>query len=264
MSHRRVLLPLALLATVCALVAAPSAALAQAVCGVGSDSLGNGGFETPGTAPDSFVLLPEVDVAPWRTTDVAGQIEIWGDTFLGVPAFEGGSFAELNANSAGTLYQDVVSTPGSTMTWTLRHRGREGDDTMRVLIGDADTADVNSDTGWDVTSADLVDGTAAWGEHTGDYVVPDGQTCTRFAFRAVASTGGDASFGNLIDAIAFVVTIPAEPTEPPAAPTTVPTTPPTDASPAAVSTSLLAGLLPLLALALVGGAAAVATARRGR
>ena len=55
-----------------------------------------------------------------------GQIEIWGTGFLGVPAGEGNAFAELNANTAGTLYQDVICTPGATMSWTLLHRGREG------------------------------------------------------------------------------------------------------------------------------------------
>ena len=53
---------------------------------------------------------------------------------------------------------------------------------MRVLIGDAGTADVMSDEGWNFISDDLVDGTTAWGEHSNSYVVPEGQTCTRFAF----------------------------------------------------------------------------------
>ena len=88
-------------------------------------------------------LFPAATVPPWQTTDGAGEIEIWGTGFHGVPAGEGNAFAELNANTAGTLYQDVISTPGATMSWTLLHRAREGDDTMQVLIGDANVADVN-------------------------------------------------------------------------------------------------------------------------
>ena len=119
----------------------------------------------PGVPAGTYAIYDAALVPPWSTTDVANGIEIWGDGFNGVPAFEGANFAELNANSAGTLYQDVVSTPGSTMTWTLQHRAREGTDVMRVLIGDATTADVFSDTGWDVISADISHDTTAWGSH---------------------------------------------------------------------------------------------------
>jgi len=196
-----------------------------APCDGSSDSLGNGGFETPVVAPDTFTLFAASEVAPWQTTDGADQIEIWGTGFLGVPAAAGNAFAELNANTAGTLYQDVVSTPGSTMSWTLQHRAREGTDVMQVLLGDANTADVNGSTGWGFTSADLSDDTTAWGTHTGDYVVPAGQTCTRLAFRAVSTGSGSPSVGNFLDAVDFTVTIPAEP-EPGATPR--PTPPPTD------------------------------------
>lgn len=184
-----------------------------APCDGSGASLGNGGFETPAVTPDTFTLFPAASVPPWQTTDDLGEIEIWGTTFLGVPAFEGNAFAELNANSPGTLYQDVVSVPGSTMTWSAAHRGRDGDDTMQVLIGDGLLADVGGATGWDYVSPDFTDGNAAWGEHSAEYVVPAGQTCTRFAFRAVSSTGG-ASYGNFLDAVSFVVTAPPPDPEP--------------------------------------------------
>ena len=59
------------------------------VCDGSTDSLGNGGFETPGVAPGTFVQFPAAAVPPWQTTDGAGLIEIWGTGFLGVPADEG-------------------------------------------------------------------------------------------------------------------------------------------------------------------------------
>jgi hypothetical protein len=204
-----------------------------APCDGSSDSLGNGGFETPAVTPNTFTLFPAASVPPWQTTDSAGEIEIWGTGFLGVPAFEGNAFAELNANSPGTLYQDVVTTPGATMSWTLAHRGREGDDSMQVLIGDAAVADVNGASGWDFISADLTDGVNDWGTHGDDYVVPAGQSCTRFAFRAVVAAGG-ASVGNFLDAVAFTVSIPPDPEpepNPEPQPTTRVTPPPTDTLP---------------------------------
>lgn len=200
-----------------------------AVCDGSTDSLGDGGFEAPVVDPGTFTLFPAASVPPWRTTDGSDQIEIWGTGFNGVPAAEGNAFAELNANTAGTLYQDVVTTPGATMSWTLLHRAREGTDVMQVLIGDANVADVNGATGWDYASPDLSDDTSAWGAHGADYVVPAGQTCTRFAFRTVSTGSGSPSVGNFLDAIAFTVTIPPGPTPTPTPrPTVRVTSPPTN------------------------------------
>ena len=198
-----------------------------AVCDGSTTSIGNGTFETPVVTADTYSLLPAADVPPWQTTDGLGQIEIWGTGFLGVPAFEGNAFAELNANTAGTLYQDVVSTPGSTLTWTLVHRAREGDDTMVVLIGDANVADVGGSTGWDYTSSPITDGVTAWGTHGDSFVVPAGQTCTRLAFRAVSTGSGNDSIGNFLDAVDFTVTVPPPPPPPPPddPPAPVPTDP---------------------------------------
>lgn len=193
-----------------------------APCDSSSTSLENGGFEVPPQPADTFAFYDAVDVPPWQTTDSLGKIEIWGDGFLGVPAAEGDGFAEINANSPGTLYQDVVSTPGETMTWTLQHHGRQGNDVMRVLIGDANTADVASDTGWNYFSPDLTDGVTAWGTHTDQYVVPVGQTCTRFGFRSISTATGNASVGNLLDDVSFAISIPPTPT-PGATPTPTPT-----------------------------------------
>jgi hypothetical protein len=232
-----------------------------AVCDGSTGSLVNGGFETPVVAANTFSLLPAASVPPWQTTDGLGEIELWGTGFLGVPADEGNAFAELNANTAGTLYQDVVSTPGATMSWTLVHRARQGSDVMEVLIGDANVADVNGAAGWDANSGPLTDDTTAWGTHGGDYVVPAGQTCTRLAFRAVSTGSGNDSVGNFLDAVTFVVTAPPPPgptptPTDPAAP--VPTPPPTDSMPAGAPVSHtdlgVLGLLAVVSLA-VGAAA---------
>ena len=197
---------------------------------------------------------------PWLTTDSLNEIEIWGSGFLGVPSAEGSQFVELNANTPGTLYQDVVTTAGEKMSWTLEHRGREGDDTMKVLIGDATTADVHSDTGWNFFSPDLTDGTSAWGVHTGSYVVPAGQLCTRFAFRAVSAAGGDPSIGNFLDGVAFSVAAPATPR-----PSPRPTPPGTDmASPGPIVDGGPAWLLLVFlgALAFMAGVAGRRTGSR--
>ena len=241
-----------------ALLVGPQAASAGA-CGTGSTALENGGFEVPGTAPGTFNIYDASLVPPWNTTDDSNGIEIWGDGFNGVPAFEGANFAELNANTAGTLYQDIVTEPGSTLTWTVRHRAREGTDVMRILIGDSATADVFSDTGWNEISADISDDTTAWGTTSDEYVVPAGQVCTRFAFRAVSTGSGSPSVGNFLDGIEFVVTAPASPT-PSATEAPVVTVPPTDGLPSVARSE--GGALPaILGLMAVIAAAAIIAAR---
>ncbi|GAA1246045.1 putative repeat protein (TIGR01451 family) [Microbacterium phyllosphaerae] len=163
----------------------------------GSLSLDNGSFEQPVFA-SGVIIADEALVPGWFTTATDNQIELWRSPGnpRNYPAGQGSQFAELNATQASTLYQDVATTPGQTLYWSLKHRGREGNDTMRVVIGVPGSTLTN-------VSGSLTDGTAAWGTHTGSYTVPAGQTTTRFGFQAVSSATGNASVGNLLDDIAF-------------------------------------------------------------
>jgi len=197
-----------------------------APCDGSSSALQNGGFEIPGVPAGTFQLLPAASVPPWLTTDSMNQIEIWGTGFLGVPAPEGANFTELNANSLATIYQDVVTNPGDTITWTLLHRARQGTDTMQVLSGDAAVADPTSNAGWNYVSGILSDTTAAWVSHTDAFVVPAGQVCTRLGFRAISTGSGSISIGNFLDAISISTTPGPTPT-PTATPTPTPTATPT-------------------------------------
>ncbi|GAA2443769.1 hypothetical protein GCM10010191_70500 [Actinomadura vinacea] len=177
-------------------------------------ALVNGSFEEPKVSSGIENRLPDASrpgdrsVPGWRTTASDHLIEIWHQR-SGREAAHGEQYAELNANEASTLYQDLETTPGSTLYWSLRHRGRSGDDTMSVKIGPPDG---QADKTWTFT-----DGVAAWGPHSGVYKVPSGQTVTRFAFEAGATGTGDPTVGNFLDDIVFgtepcvVVTATAEP-----------------------------------------------------
>lgn len=48
---------------------------------------------------------------------------------------DGNQFAELNADETSTLYQNVSTVSGHIYEWGLSHRGREGKDTMALIIG---------------------------------------------------------------------------------------------------------------------------------
>ena len=158
--------------------------------------LTNGGFDAPPIPEATFQLVSEDSVPGWFTNDALGQIEFWGNGYAGVPAGAGRQFVELNANTPSLLYQDVPTVPGETFSWSLLHRGRDGTDTMRVVIGPPTGTLVQS-------GPNISDTNTAWGRHTGRYVVPPGQTLTRFGFEAVSAAGGRPSYGNFIDDISF-------------------------------------------------------------
>ncbi|MFI0419974.1 hypothetical protein [Spongiactinospora sp. 9N601] len=162
-------------------------------------ALVNGSFEQPVLDSD-MAFLPDAaqnqpnSVPGWRTTATDHVIEVWRDGFNGVPADDGKQFAELNAHQVSTLYQDLPTTPGTTLYWRLSHRGRLGADTMALDIGHPEDP---------VEQARMTDGNDAWGHYSGKYTVPAGQTITRFAFRSVSAAGGNNSIGNFLDGIAF-------------------------------------------------------------
>ncbi|MEU8246386.1 hypothetical protein [Nonomuraea sp. NPDC048916] len=53
------------------------------------------------------------------------------------------------------------------------------------------------------SSPDISDDNTAWGYYTGVYVVPPGQTTTRFAFESVSAAGGSPTAGNFLDGVTF-------------------------------------------------------------
>lgn len=204
--------------------------------------LQNGGFEKPTinesqwtTYRDSlFVQLSNgTSGLVWRTTGSDRKIEITGDNPYGAYHFEkyveGKRAAELNCEAYGSLYQDVLTVPGSTLHWQLSHVGREGSDTMRVVIMSAPEAIASNitsqsamETLWSehpeyfqvadgLASADITDGPGEWKTYSGEYQVPESQYLTRFFFVAVSAVGG-ATQGNLIDNVWFSTELPpAEP-----------------------------------------------------
>ncbi|GAA3646661.1 hypothetical protein GCM10022224_006830 [Nonomuraea antimicrobica] len=165
-------------------------------------NLVNGSFETPAVNRYDW-NIPDASTNPgvgWHTTASDRKLEFWNSS-SGVPAADGQQFAELNANEVSTLYQDVPTVPGTVMTWSLYHRGRAGTDVMRVLIGTPGATTAQTPDG--AASPDISDGNTAWGHYTGTYVVPAGQTVTRFAFESVSAAGGNPAIGNFLDGVVF-------------------------------------------------------------
>ncbi|WP_271014092.1 immunoglobulin-like domain-containing protein [Listeria seeligeri] len=158
-------------------------------------SLVNGDFENPiVTASSKYQLFNESQVPGWQTTATDYLIEIQKKGLNSVSPESGNQWAELNANQVAALYQDIPTTPGVKVHWQVYHKGRKGTDVALVEFG--------APGGTLVQQTQMSDGTATWGLYKGTYTIPEGQTTTRFQFRAVSSTGG-AGVGNLLDNVQF-------------------------------------------------------------
>lgn len=102
----------------------------------------NGSFETPLiTSSQNYSIMDMDSVPSWSTTASDKKIEIFKEnsgTYIKgytLRARSGNQGAELNANEPGTLYQDVNTYGGSVFEWGLSHHGRNGNDTMLLIIG---------------------------------------------------------------------------------------------------------------------------------
>ncbi|MFP5436850.1 MAG: choice-of-anchor J domain-containing protein [Bacteroidia bacterium] len=172
----------------------------------------NFSFEDPvrTTSLDNLnpIMYSHNQIQGWRTTANDHVMEFWptpnSESML---AYDGIQFIEINANeNQGTMgvYQDFTTPSPTTFTVKFAHRGRKGTDTMEVLAGDA-SQPISTYT--QIGGRTFSTGRAAWVYYGADnsltYTVPDGQTVTRFFFRAVSTSTGDTSVGNFLDAITF-------------------------------------------------------------
>ena len=176
----------------------------------------------------------------WKTTGADEQIEIADVTHEGDKRYncsqakDGTQFAELNAEQAGSLYQVVLTQPGSKLNWEFYHKGRYGADTMYMFIAAADqlgtitdqiaqgvTPNVDGSKYLEVTSQTSAGwyynnkqkkqysqyGPGDWKKHSsaeeGTYTVPEGQYLTVFFFVAKSTSTKSKTEGNLLDKVSF-------------------------------------------------------------
>lgn len=167
--------------------------------------LENGSFEEPVGGFQLIDADESLALTQWGTTDTA--IEFWPGTWA-PGATDGNQFLELNAYTNGAIYQDVTTIPSQTLTWSLQHSARTVDtESVAVLIGPGGGIGIVGLVGQDPLTRNgnpvapqttISDPKLSWGLWSGTYVVPAGQTSTRFAVQAL-TWGRDPSFGNLLD-----------------------------------------------------------------
>lgn len=137
-------------------------------------------------------------------------------------ATDGNQYAEINAGAAGALYQTIATIPGTTMYWSVDHSGRDGTDTMAVVMMPESRAknittqeqlekvlNNQSASDYDATVAsNLSAPQGVWITHSGQYTIPEGQYETRFFFMAVSTYNDKNYIGNHIDNVWFSQQIP--------------------------------------------------------
>lgn len=142
-------------------------------------------------------------------------------------ATNGKQYAEINAGAAGALYQTIATIPGTTMYWSVDHCGRDGPDTMAVVMMPESIAKsittqaelrkvLNDPSSYGATVAsNLSAPQSVWTTHSGQYTIPEGQYETRFFFMAVSTYGDKDYIGNHIDNVWFSQQIPPASSERP-------------------------------------------------
>lgn len=112
-----------------------------------SRKLLNGSFEKGQTFTGNYLQPDQSAVPSWNTTAFQGKIELFRKntgTYINGVTLEpkdGTYAAELNADEESTLYQNVKTTPSSVYKWGLDHGGRNGTDTMALVIGPKQSVD---------------------------------------------------------------------------------------------------------------------------
>ena len=182
-----------------------------------------GAWQTTGTANASEYSDSEGADIEIVTTESGNTLDgySWhGDEI----AADGNQFAELNCETAGALYQDVLTTPGEVLNYQVAHRARgaNGDDTSAEEKDTMYVVAMSSEMAQNITTqaqvldvvnnkenypgamvATYTDGDRSWTTHQGTYTVASNQYSTRFFFVAGNTASNKLTVGNFIDNVRF-------------------------------------------------------------
>ena len=191
-----------------------------------------GVWQTTGTANANTLYSDsegaDIEIVTTKTKSSTGQLtdsNLSGYSWHGATtAVDGTQFAELNCQAEGSLYQDVLTTPGETLNYQFSHRARGNfsskteNDTMSVVIMPTQTAIDNGVTTQAKVNEVIANPTAypgtmvrtvtsddlSWHTYTGSYsVTTQGQYSTRFFFVAGNTASNDPTVGNFLDNVFF-------------------------------------------------------------
>lgn len=182
-----------------------------------------GAWQTTGTANASEYSDSEgadIEIVTTESDNTLDGYSWHGDEI----AADGNQFAELNCETAGALYQDVLTTPGEVLNYQVAHRARgaNGDDTSAEEKDTMYVVAMSSEMAQNITTqaqvldvvnnkenypgamvATYTDGDRSWTTHQGTYTVASNQYSTRFFFVAGNTASNKLTVGNFIDNVRF-------------------------------------------------------------
>lgn len=182
-----------------------------------------GAWQTTGTANASEYSDSEgadIEIVTTESDNTLDGYSWHGDEI----AADGNQFAELNCETAGALYQDVLTTPGEVLNYQVAHRARgtNGDDTSAEEKDTMYVVAMSSEMAQNITTqaqvldvvnnkenypgamvATYTDGDRSWTTHQGTYTVASNQYSTRFFFVAGNTASNNLTVGNFIDNVRF-------------------------------------------------------------
>ncbi|WP_415975485.1 VWA domain-containing protein [Eubacterium ramulus] len=182
-----------------------------------------GAWQTTGTANASEYSDSEgadIEIVTTESDNTLDGYSWHGDEI----AADGNQFAELNCETAGALYQDVLTTPGEVLNYQVAHRARgtNGDDTSAEEKDTMYVVAMSSEMAQNITTqaqvldvvnnkenypgamvATYTDGDRSWTTHQGTYTVASNQYSTRFFFVAGNTASNNLIVGNFIDNVRF-------------------------------------------------------------
>lgn len=182
-----------------------------------------GAWQTTGTANASEYSDSEgadIEIVTTESDNTLDGYSWHGDEI----AADGNQFAELNCETAGALYQDVLTTPGEVLNYQVAHRARgaNGDDTSAEEKDTMYVVAMSSEMAQNITTqaqvldvvnnkenypgamvATYTDGDRSWTTHQGTYTVASNQYSTRFFFVTGNTASNKLTVGNFIDNVRF-------------------------------------------------------------
>ena len=197
-----------------------------------------GVWQSTGVSTNGYAI----EIANQNYRDQDGNYKWQGDWSKSAP--DGAQFAELNADTAGALYQDVLTMEGTPLNYSLQHRARGNErssraeyDTMYLIVmptkiaedNDLTTQDslgrylsnlninieqnysgVGDETLYDQDGIRIIRITSNdqnWHRFSGTGYVPTA-SLTRFFFVAGATASNNITVGNFLDDVGFSQKLP--------------------------------------------------------
>ena len=197
-----------------------------------------GVWQSTGVSTNGYAI----EIANQNYRDQDGNYKWQGDWSKSAP--DGSQFAELNADTAGALYQDVLTMEGTPLNYSLQHRARGNErssraeyDTMYLIVlptkiaedNDLTTQDslgrylsnlninieqnysgVGDETLYDQDGIRIIRITSNdqnWHRFSGTGYVPTA-SLTRFFFVAGATASNNITVGNFLDDVGFSQKLP--------------------------------------------------------